>query len=353
MNVVRNEIRTGVVLIATLTLLVAVLIYLGAPGVFTPETEYVVYLDNAAGVKMGTPVMLAGRKIGRVTTIDSPVPNSERPLDADGNRMHIEARVKVKVDSRALVYNKCKVQLAFYSVLSEPVFDFTDGDETSGRAGDGTKFVGGRAGSLADAGTQLIEKLDPALKQVSATLKSLQSTANNLTRMTAEGSELSNAFIEVRKVGANLREVTGEGGSLRRALDSIEGLTGDNGQISKALLDFRHLLAPDGDLAKAIAHLEKVASDLSTNKDLPAALKNLRTATDKANTAIADLHKDLDTIGDHLGKFSENLEKGADTLKHQPWRLIWPSTKKYPEDNPTAKATPTPAPAKTPVKKRK
>ena len=34
---------------------------------------------------------------------------------------------------------------------------------------------------------------------------------------------------------------------------------------------------------------------------------------------------DLGPVGDNLKQFSE-------TIKAQPWRLIWPSTKKYPED---------------------
>jgi hypothetical protein len=29
----------------------------------------------------------------------------------------------------------------------------------------------------------------------------------------------------------------------------------------------------------------------------------------------------------------ENAAQMTDTLKREPWRLIWPSTKKYPEDS--------------------
>jgi hypothetical protein len=37
------------------------------------------------------------------------------------------------------------------------------------------------------------------------------------------------------------------------------------------------------------------------------------------------------------------LEQASDTVKRQPWRLIWPTTKKYPAENQT---TPKPAPAR-------
>jgi hypothetical protein len=39
-----------------------------------------------------------------------------------------------------------------------------------------------------------------------------------------------------------------------------------------------------------------------------------------------------------LGPVGENLKEFSETIKTQPWRLIWPSTKKYPEDQQQAAA---------------
>ena len=50
MTILRNEIRTGLLVVISLALLVAVLLYLGAPGVFTPQKTYRIYFDNAAGL---------------------------------------------------------------------------------------------------------------------------------------------------------------------------------------------------------------------------------------------------------------------------------------------------------------
>ena len=79
MQLFKKEVRTGLLVIITLTILVAVLIVLGAPGVFTPMNHYYIFFDNAGGVKQGAPVLLAGRKVGSVTTLISPVPLSDRP----------------------------------------------------------------------------------------------------------------------------------------------------------------------------------------------------------------------------------------------------------------------------------
>src|SRR6059058_2196007 len=77
MQLQRNEIMTG--------LLVIILVLLGAPGLFRPLVTYKIYFDNAAGIKQGAPVMLAGRKIGQVQKLYSPVSPEEekRAQDAD------------------------------------------------------------------------------------------------------------------------------------------------------------------------------------------------------------------------------------------------------------------------------
>jgi len=57
------------------------------------------------------------------------------------------------------------------------------------------------------------------------------------------------------------------------------------------------------------------------------------------NRAIFGLSVQFKQVG-------ENLTEATDTVKRQPWRMIWPTTKKYPNDPgptpPPKKATPSP-----------
>ncbi len=325
MNVVRNEIRTGLVVLFSMAVMVGLLLFLGAPGVLSPQKEFGIYFDNAAGLKQGTQVMLAGRKVGQVISIASPVPMSERPLGKDGKPQALEARVMVQVEKGAQIYDLCKVSLVNYGVLSEMVIDFTEGDESSGLAADNKRFVGIRQGGLADAGVQIMEKLDPALEQLNTTLKSLQKTADNLSKLTDNTAELPLAFAEIRKVAANLTEITGPTGSLPRAINSIDAMAAKDGEFNKAAADFRTLIASDSDLAKTLANAEKFTKQLAGNGDVPAALRNIRSASERLNGAIAEVRADFSRIAD-------NLSQATDTLKKQPWRLIWPGTKKYPKE---------------------
>ena len=94
MQLQRNEIMTGLLVIATIAVVAFVLILLGAPGLFRPLVTYKIYFDNAAGIKLGAPVMLAGRKIGQVQKLYSPVSQRRRQARAGGRAAASSARTK-------------------------------------------------------------------------------------------------------------------------------------------------------------------------------------------------------------------------------------------------------------------
>jgi phospholipid/cholesterol/gamma-HCH transport system substrate-binding protein len=173
MNILRHEIRTGLLVVITLAVLVAVVIYLGAPGVFVPQHIYRIYFDNASGIKQGADVLLAGRKVGRVKTLYSPVPEGQRP------EAKTEALIEVQVSVYAKIYNNVKVQMIQNGLLAEQVIDFTSGEEASGLAKDGASFIGVRPGGLQDAVPMVLEKIDPVLNKATTTLDSLQKTSDN------------------------------------------------------------------------------------------------------------------------------------------------------------------------------
>ena len=91
MQLQRNEILTGVLVLGTVAVLAFLLILLGAPGLFRPLVTYNIYFDNAAGIKLGAPVMLAGRKIGQVQKLFSPVSPQEEKTGGGSGSGHSSA----------------------------------------------------------------------------------------------------------------------------------------------------------------------------------------------------------------------------------------------------------------------
>src|SRR5215475_9664514 len=151
MQLERNEILTGLLVIGTIGVIAFLLVLLGAPGLFRPLVTYGVYFDNAAGIKPGAVVMLAGRKIGQVQKLYSPLTaTEEKQAQQAAATMHppepnvtpapaprFEARVDVQVDKSARLYRNAKAQMVQLGLLGDMAIDFTQGTKDSGRAKDG------------------------------------------------------------------------------------------------------------------------------------------------------------------------------------------------------------------------
>ncbi|MBO0694760.1 MAG: MCE family protein [Verrucomicrobia bacterium] len=318
MRLQRNEILTGLLVIGTIAVLAFLLVLLGAPGLFRPLVTYQVYFDNAAGLKQGAPVMLAGRKIGQVQKLFSPVTAQEEkqaeeaeaaihraednpnptPSPTPG-KPRFEVRVDVQVDKNAKVYRDARVRMLQLGLLGDLAIDFTQGTVNSGRAKDGEKFAGERTPDLGEAAAKMLEVIKPVAAEATNTMKDLQQTAQNLNRLTDENSELTLALGQFKTFGQHMSDLT----------------------------------APDSALSHSLTNIEKISTSLTANDNIEVTLRNLRNSSEQIKVATTALKP----AGENIKQFSE-------TIKTQPWRLIWPSTKKY------AEASPTPAPAQRTVR---
>jgi len=314
MRLQKNEIMTGLLVVGTVSVLVFVLVLLGAPGLFRPLVTYKIYVDNAAGIKQGAVVMLAGRKIGTVQKLFSPVSREEErraeeaaaafaPAEASPSpspstgKPRYEARVDVQVDRNAVVYRDAKSRLMQLGLLGDMAIDITQGTEAAGRAHDGEIFAGERTPDFSEAAAKMLEVIKPVAAEATTTMKDLQETADNINHLTDENSELSQALTQVKSFGEHMADLT----------------------------------APDSALSHSLNNIEKISNSLTDNDNLKVTLQNFRDASDKLKITM----RDLEPVGKNISEFS-------DTIKKQPWRLILPTTKKYPEKSPapaTSEAT--------------
>jgi phospholipid/cholesterol/gamma-HCH transport system substrate-binding protein len=307
MQLQKNEIMTGLLVVATVAVLVFVLVLLGAPGLFRPLVTYKIYVDNAAGIKQGAVVMLAGRKIGQVQKLFSPVSKEEerraeeaasafRPEEPNASptpstgKPKYEARIDVQVDRNAVVYRDARTRLLALGLLGDMAIDITQGTEASGRARDGEMFAGERNPDIGEAAAKMLEVIKPVAAEATNTMKDLQQTAQNLNHITDENSEMNQALSQIKLFGEHIADMT----------------------------------APDSALSHSLNNIEKISTSLTENNNIEITLQNLRTSSDKLKGTIND-----------LGPTGQNIKEFSETIKSQPWRLIWPGTKKSPEKSST------------------
>jgi ABC-type transporter Mla subunit MlaD len=315
MQLRRNEILTGILVLVTVAVLTGVLILLGAPGLFKPLVTYHIYMDNAAGIKLGAPVLLAGRKIGQVESLYSPVsredgekaekaanairqPEPAATPDGAVPKPKFEARIDVRVDQDAVVYRDARARLVTLGLLGETAIDITQGNESSGRAKDGEIYAGERVPDFGEAIAKMLDIIQPVAKEATGTLKELQNTAQNLSKITEENSQLNMALAQMRTFAENLTSMTSADSPLQLALKNVETISGN---------------------------LNKISTDLTANDNIQVTLQNFRQSSEKLKSALNDIAPDLRDTG-------QNVKELTETVKRQPWRLIWPSTKKYPDD---------------------
>jgi ABC-type transporter Mla subunit MlaD len=310
MQLQRNEVLTGLLVVGTVAVITATLVLLGAPGFFRPLATYRIYIDNAAGIKQGAVVMLAGRKIGQVQKLYSPVsPEEERRAHEAAAAFHppepnatpapsdvkpkFEARIDVQVDKNAKVYRDARARLMQLGLLGDMAIDITQGTENSGRAHDGEIFAGERTPDLGEAAAKMLEIIKPVAAEATTTMKDLQQTAQNLNQITDENSELNQALGQFKTFGEHLVDLT----------------------------------APDGPLTHSLDNIERISDQLTKNNNITVTLQNFRDSSEKLKSTM----RELEPVGRNVAEFSE-------TIKTQPWRLIWPSTKKSPSASPSPAA---------------
>jgi phospholipid/cholesterol/gamma-HCH transport system substrate-binding protein len=307
MQILRSEVRTGLLVILTLGFVVGVVLYLSSPGLFRQLKSFRVYFDDAAGIKHGAAVLLAGRKIGTVAEIQSPVPLNERPE----SKPNYEAMVRVQVAYDSQIYKETSVSMRTFGLLAELVIDFTNGNPNSGLAEPNERFVGMRAPDLGEVGPLIIQKLEPALKQSEATLAELQKTSHNLTLLTAKDSALTGTFKNFQDVGVNLKGMTEKGGRLDSTLT----------QVHDAL----------GGVKEVLGNVHSITQQLQKDENLQRTLVNFDAASGKLKLILDSLDKTLRSTLPRIDLIVSDVGQLTDKLKRQPWRAIWPSTIKYPE----------------------
>jgi ABC-type transporter Mla subunit MlaD len=163
--------------------------------------------------------------------------------------------------------------------------------------------------SIAEAVKVMKDVVTPVAAEAQKTMQQLNETAANLKTMTQPGSNIDQAVVKFRDLGNNLVILSGSNGSLQRSLNSMETLLG-----------------PDGHLHSTLTNVDQITSNLAKNKDLDATLRNFRQSSEQLKGTMSSLTPQLDAAG-------QNIEQFSDTVKREPWRLIWKTQKKYPEDN--------------------
>ncbi len=195
MQIHRNEISTGIMVLVVLAVLGAALVVIGLPGVLTPMNTFYVSFDNASGLRPGDPVLLAGRQIGEVAGLVSPVPLADRP----DSHPDYEVVIEVQVERDAGVRSEVTTRLYQQGLMGQMVIDFIQGRETSPVAPDNFAFVGERVPQISELVATNIERLTGGTSDIAISMQNVRQLTETVKRETSATSDLAVSMENLRQ----------------------------------------------------------------------------------------------------------------------------------------------------------
>src|SRR5205814_1828103 len=167
-------------------------------------------------------------------------------------------------------------------LLGETAIDISGGNDHSGKSEAGQVFVGNRVPDFSEAIAKMLGIIQPVAVEATTTLKTLQSTVANLSKITDDHSPLTLGLGQFKTFTEHLNELT----------------------------------SSDSSLSKSLAHIEDLSNQLTKNDNITVTLANFRNSSEKLKTAFDNLGPDLEAT-------LRNTKDFTATLRAQPWRLVW------------------------------
>ena len=295
---VKEEIKAGIIIVASFLILTALVILVGGSNFFEKFDVYYVKVMNTSGLETGAQVKLGGVRVGRILAVREP--------KGPGEPVVIEVGLKqgtpVYQGTRAMI-----AQLGFvgdlYLLLAIDQIDAKTGKKIEKiKVGDvipseeAVQFalIMSRVEGLTRSVDGLIKDVDKLFNQKN--LDGVEHLIVNLNK--AVVSTNSN----VDKVSAGLRSATKK---LEIVLDEVEGLLKDN----------------RGEVAQLI---KKAREDLNKAGDM---ISSIERTSNSVDAAVNLQSQNLDTLLKSLTETTAELQEVLQQINAKPWSVLYQENK--------------------------
>ena len=235
----------------------------------------------------------------------------------------------VKLDDDAQIFRDATPRMSQLGLLGEQVIDFIEGNPDTGLADPGTVFNGTRSPDFAETLPRIIRIVEPVAATATLTLDELRKTIGKLDVFFDKQGELNGALAQIKTIGGNFAAITDkENGSLTKTLANVQVLTA-------ALSDKR------GNLQQALANFEQTSAALNKDHHVENILANFQQASARLENTAKQANALVAAITPQFTASATNFQQMTDTLKREPWRIVWKgSSKSYPTDVTTVSRVP-------------
>lgn len=352
-NATRNRVVAGAFLLMMLAAAVTVLVLVGGWSTWLEEKQTLrVRFDAAPNVKIGSPVLLAGHPVGRVTAIavvEAPCP----PERKRGDKCYL-VEVAAELPKTYHLYQNARLVLSQALVgqsaalnieevgFGEPLKDALVGNQQSPFAGAAHELGIGEAEKAdisailaniknitesAKAGLpEVVEKIKVTGTNLAAASEKVNGTLKEIDAILADNREnLKTAVSNVRSVTEKADKGADEVmGNLKTATSKVNAIIDDNrGDIREAVQHVKSVTE------KADKNADEIlASVRATTTDLKAAVADFKVIAGDTKALVATNRGNISTALQSFRETGEHLRELAKEVRRAPWRLFATPDKK-------------------------
>lgn len=217
---VSNEAKVGLLLFATLVLTVVFAWIMGASNPFRRTVTFYVDYNFAGGIEVGSPVRVAGIKVGKVEKINFFVPEKEFAApDSKPTEVLTPLRLKVSVVKEASmgIRKDSKFFINIAGIIGERYVEITPGSMASQKIGDGDVLRGidpPRIDQLISQSFDLAGKIKQVIEEnegdITKSIKLLYELSANVNKTLGYIDRSKMFKTDLSQLINNLIEITGD-----------------------------------------------------------------------------------------------------------------------------------------------
>lgn len=356
------EVKVGGLVLLAVGVFVAFMMVLGDCN-FSPGFHIAVDFQNAAGLKPGAPVRLAGIPAGSVKSVRFMGGEPQAVGEGVQRPVYVRTTLFIEEEIRDSIRADATFTITTQGVLGEPYVEITSLDRTAPPVQDGQIFLGTdppRLDQLLSAGYDILEGVRELIDRLNRRAENpirIDDFINNIAdaagelndRVVANREEIDNIFTNVDAVvaeiatnketipnilrnvesatgefdtlGRSLNRGVGDGGDIRQIIDNVEEVTDVAAREAEPMLTSIRSAAASADriltenedqIANTIDNVEVISTDLSG-------------ASGDVRTIVRRIEQGEGSIGRLLRdeEIFEDMREFVRELKRRPWRIIW------------------------------
>ncbi len=290
----RNRNRARILRVGALILLGAAVIALAVWqvgkifDVFASRYPLVTIVDNAAGLREGAPVTLAGQRVGQVAAIEF------IPLERQTDEQHVRVHLSVSQDVRKQIRGDSRAYIRTQGLLGDKYVDISPGTPRQPVLLDGDTLP---SAEIVDLET-VMEQASTMMDSASAIIGDIHA----ITRSIATGQGTMGRLLTDDALYLRLTAATGELASLLRDVDRSNGTLGrlmkDPSLYDDAARAIARVDTLTGDILQGRGTLGRFVTDdalyersVGTVTKLDSTLASVNTLLDQVNTGDGTLQR--------------------------------------------------------------